>query len=137
MLWYLFFNVLSGLRGIPSDLQEAARSFGLSKRLYYRKLVLPAVLPALITGSITAFGGGWNTLIIAEYLPFGCGNQAATNCQTLGVGYLLDVGTYSPTPGYTALVAAALVTFIVVVVALNEVLWKPLYRRAVEKYRYD
>ncbi|HZY70520.1 MAG TPA: ABC transporter permease subunit [Thermoplasmata archaeon] len=137
MLWYLFFNILSGLRAIPGDLKEAAQSLGLSRLLYYRKVVIPAILPALITGSITAFGGGWNTLIIAEYLPFGCGG--GHTCQTLGVGSILDYATY--TNGYAGefdpLIVASLFTFIIVVVALNEVLWKPLYRRAVEKYRFD
>ncbi|MCI4350461.1 MAG: ABC transporter permease subunit [Thermoplasmata archaeon] len=134
MIWYLFFNILSGLRSIPPDLDEAAQAFGLSRWLYYRKVLLPAVLPALLTGSITAFGGGWNTLIIAEYLPFACG-KIASGCRTLGVGELLNIGTTSP--GGQALVVASLFTFIIVVVALNELLWKPLYRKAVEKYRYD
>ncbi|MCI4344040.1 MAG: ABC transporter permease subunit [Thermoplasmata archaeon] len=134
MLWYLFFNILSGVRSIPPDLDEAAQAFGLSRRLYYRKLLIPAILPALLTGSITAFGGGWNTLIIAEYLPFGCGT-AVTACRTLGVGELLNLGTSEA--GGAALVVASLFTFILVVVLLNEVLWKPLYRKAVEKYRYD
>jgi NitT/TauT family transport system permease protein len=134
MLWYLFFNILSGVRSIPPDLEEAAQSFGLSRRLYYRRVLLPAVLPALLTGSITAFGGGWNTLIIAEYLPFACGS-VAVGCRTLGVGELLNIGTIEP--GGQALVVASLFTFILVVVALNELLWKPLYRKAVEKYRYD
>ena len=33
-----------------------------------KRLILPAIFPSFVTGSITAFGGGWNTLIIAEYL---------------------------------------------------------------------
>jgi len=131
MLWYLFFNILSGLRGIPPDLEEAARSYGLPRREYYRKLVFPAVVPALITGSITAFGGGWNTLVIAEYInaPSGQG------FQVLGLGQLLNVGNSEP--GGAALLAGALFTLVFAVILLNELLWKPLYRRAVDKYRYE
>lgn len=134
MMWYLFFNVLSGLRSIPPDLDEAARSFGLPRREYYRRLVLPAIFPALITGSITAFGGGWNTLIVAEYLQYG----PAYQFQVLGIGELIDVANYLD-PGRTGLplMAAALFTMVATVIAVNELLWKPLYRRAVEKYRYD
>jgi ABC-type anion transport system duplicated permease subunit len=32
---------------------------------------------------------------------------------------------------------AALFALVITVVVVNELLWKPLYRRAVEKYRYD
>jgi NitT/TauT family transport system permease protein len=131
MVWYLFFNVLSGLRGIPPDLTEAARSFGLSRREYYRRLVLPAIMPAFITGSITAFGGGWNTLILAEYLQYGK-TQALS---VLGIGQLLDKGNLE-SGGYP-LMTAALFTLVITVVAVNELLWKPLYRRAVERYRID
>lgn len=138
MIWYLFFNILSGLRGIPPDLAEAARSFGLSRWQYYRRLALPAILPAFITGSITAFGGGWNTLIIAENLHYG----TTQSLQVLGIGDLIDLGnveTCGPLAmpcGYPLMVAAIL-TLVVAVVAVNELLWKPLYRRAVERYRID
>ena len=131
MIWYIFFNTLSGLRGIPPDLTEAAHSFGLSRREYYRRLVLPAIVPAFITGSITAFGGGWNTLIIAERLSYG----STQSLQVLGLGDLLDVGNGEA--GGFPLMVAALLTLIIAVVALNELIWKPLYRRAVERYRID
>lgn len=131
MLWYLFFNVLSGLRGIPPDLTEAARSFGLSRREYYRRLALPAIMPAFITGSITAFGGGWNTLILAEHLQYG----PTQSLSVLGIGQLLDIGNVE-SGGYP-LMTAALFTLVITVVAVNELLWKPLYRRAVERYRID
>jgi NitT/TauT family transport system permease protein len=133
MLWYLFFNILSGLRAIPPDLEEAARSYGLPRRLYFRRLILPAVFPAFITGSITAFGGGWNTLIIAEYIHYSDSQQF----QVLGVGALLDIGNRIPKGGGLPLLASALFALVLAVVGLNELLWKPLYRRAVERYRID
>jgi NitT/TauT family transport system permease protein len=128
MIWYLFFNILSGLRSIPPDLDEAARSYGLARRDYYRRLIFPALVPALITGSITAFGGGWNTLILAEYLRSGA-------FSVLGVGQLLNIGLNEPNG--TPLFVAALFGLVFTVVALNELLWKPLYRRAVDRFRYD
>lgn len=131
MLWYLFFNILSGLRGIPPDLVEAARSYGLTRTEYYRRLVLPAIMPAFITGSITAFGGGWNTLIIAENLHYG----PTQSLQVLGIGDLLDVGNLEA--GGYPLMVAALFALILAVITVNELIWKPLYRRAVERYRID
>jgi NitT/TauT family transport system permease protein len=132
MMWYLFFNILSGVRAIPPDLDEAARSYGLRRRKYYQKVLMPAILPALITGSITAFGGGWNALVVAEYLQ-----TNGRSFQVLGVGELINVGNYAPGNSGTVLMVSALLALVLAVLALNELLWKPLYRRAVEKYRYD
>jgi NitT/TauT family transport system permease protein len=131
MLWYLFFNLLSGIRSLPPDLEEASRSFGVKGRGFFTKVLLPGIFPALITGSITAFGGGWNTLIVAEYLNVGVSQKF----QLLGVGSAIDIGYAEPNG--LPLMVAALLTLVITVIAINELIWKPLYRRAVEKYRYD
>jgi len=131
MVWYLFFNVLSGLRNIPPDLAEAARSFGLGRREFYRRVAVPAMLPAFITGSITAFGGGWNTLVIAENVRYG----STLVLQVPGIGELLDRGNLEAN-GFPLMVGA-LFTLVIAVIAVNELIWKPLYRRAVERYRID
>ena len=133
MIWYLFFNLLSGIRSIPPDLEEAARSFGLKGRKFLRRVLVPGVFTALITGSITAFGGGWNTLIVAEYLKVGNG----PSLSVLGVGQLIDIGYAESGSGGYPLMVAALFALIASVITINELIWKPLYRRAVEKYRYD
>jgi NitT/TauT family transport system permease protein len=134
MVWYLFFNLLSGMRALPPDLDEAARSFGVRGGPYYRRVLLPAVFPAFITGSITAFGGGWNTLIVAEYLSLGSASRPIY--QVPGIGQMLDafgpIGQSNP-----AIFVTTLLTLVATVVAVNELLWKPMYRRAIEKYRYD
>jgi NitT/TauT family transport system permease protein len=131
MIWYLFFNILSGVRGLPPDLEEASRSFGVKGRSFYAKVLLPGIFPALITGSITAFGGGWNTLIVAEYLNVSPSQQF----HLVGLGSAIDIGYAEPNG--LPLMVAALLTMIFAVIAINELIWKPLYRRAVEKYRYD
>jgi NitT/TauT family transport system permease protein len=133
MLWYLFFNLLSGVRSIPPDLEEAARSFGVKGRKFFRRVLIPGSFTALITGSITAFGGGWNTLIVAEYLNVGGGHSLSV----LGLGQLIDIGYAESTNGGYPLMVAALFALIATVIVINEVIWKPLYRRSVERYRYD
>jgi NitT/TauT family transport system permease protein len=136
MIWYLFFNVLSGIRGLPPDLEEAARSFGLKGRTFFTRVLLPGIFPALITGSITAYGGGWNTLIVAEYLSVGSGTTGHS-LSLFGIGQSIDIGYALPHQTGWPLMVAALLVLVATVVAINEVIWKPLYRRAVDKYRYD
>ena len=130
MQWYLLFNLLAGVSQIPADLKEAARSFGLSRFATWRKLTLPAVMPSLITGSITAWGGGWNALILSEYFVYR--NQTY---QVFGLGAMLDDATYQT--GNGVMILLTLLSMVLVVVLLNRLMWRRLYNVATERYRMD
>jgi NitT/TauT family transport system permease protein len=130
MQWYLLFNLLAGVSQIPEDLKEAARSFGLSRIGTWRKLVLPALMPSLITGSITAWGGGWNALILSEYFVY----QNHTY-EVLGLGALLDSATYRT--GNSVMIMLSLLSMVAVVLVLNRLVWRKLYNVATERYRLD
>ena len=129
MQWYLLFNLLAGVNSVPEDLREAARAFGLSRFATWRKLILPAVMPSLITGSLTAWGGGWNALIVSEYVPFR-GQTYTVN----GLGALLQVATWA---GNGTMILLSLLSMVLVVVLLNRVVWRRLYDNATERYRLD
>ncbi len=130
MQWYLLFNLLAGVNQVPEDLKEAARAFGLSRFATWRKLVIPSVMPSLITGSLTAWGGGWNALILSEYFVY-----HGRTYQVLGLGALLDAATYETGNGVMILVS--LLSMILVVIVLNRLLWRRLYDLATERYRLD
>ncbi len=130
MQWYLLFNLLAGVNQVPEDLKEAARAFGLSRFARWRKLILPAVMPSLITGSITAWGGGWNALILSEYFVYK--NQTY---QVIGIGSLLDAATYKT--GNGVMILLSLLSMILVVLLLNRLMWRPLYNLTTERYRLD
>jgi NitT/TauT family transport system permease protein len=130
MQWYLLFNLLAGINQVPEDLKEAARAFGLSRYATWRKLILPAVAPSLITGSITAWGGGWNALILSEYFIY-----KGHTYQVLGLGALLDAATYQS--GNSVMILLSLLSMILVVLLLNRLMWRPLYNFATERYRLD
>ena len=129
MQWYLLFNLLAGVNSVPEDLKEAARAFGLSRFATWRRLILPAVMPSLITGSLTAWGGGWNALIVSEYVPFR-GQTYTVN----GLGALLQVATWA---GNGTMILLSLLSMVLVVVLLNRVVWRRLYDTATERYRLD
>ena len=130
MQWYLLFNLLAGISQIPADLKEAARSFGLSRFATWRMLTLPAVVPSLITGSITAWGGGWNALILSEYFVFR--NQTY---KVFGLGAMLDDAVYQSGSGVMTLLT--LLSMVAVVIVLNRLIWRRLYNVAAERYRMD
>src|SRR3989449_2947341 len=130
MQWYLLFNLIAGVRAIPADLDEAARSFGLRGLTYWRRLLLPAMAPSLLTGSITAWGAGWNALIVSEYIRY---NKVLY--FTNGIGYLMDVATFDVPDG--ELLLLSILTMVLVVLAMNKLLWRPLFKRATIKYRLE
>lgn len=130
MQWYLLFNLLAGVSQIPADLKEASRSFGLSRFATWRKLTLPAIVPSLLTGSITAWGGGWNALILSEYFVY-----RNKTYQVFGLGALLDEATYQS--GNGLMILLTLLSMILVVILLNRLMWRRLYDVATERYRMD
>ena len=68
--WYILFNVIAGASAIPNDLREAAANLRLPRKLWWRKLILPAIFPSYVTGGITAAGGAWNASIVAEIVSY-------------------------------------------------------------------
>jgi NitT/TauT family transport system permease protein len=130
MQWYVLFNLLAGVSQIPADLKEAARAFGLSRVATWRHLTLPAMLPSLITGSITAWGGGWNALILSEYFVY-----HGTIYKVFGLGAMLDDATYQT--GNGLMILLTLLSMVLVVLVLNRLVWRRLYDTATDRYRID
>lgn len=127
--WYLLFNTIAGVSAIPQDLKDTAALLRLSRADRWRTLLLPALVPSLVTGGITASGGAWNASIVAEYVEFG-GQTAAT----IGLGALIAQATAR---GDYPLLLAATLTMIFTVVTLNRLLWRRLYRLAEERFRME
>ena len=67
IIWYIIFNVMAGVRTLPADMKELPKAFKVSRTSAWRNVYVPGALTAFVTGSITAVGGAWNALIIAEY----------------------------------------------------------------------
>lgn len=127
---YVMFNALSGAASIPEEMNEAATVLGLRGAGYLRHVFVPAILPRLLTGCVTAWGGGWNAIILSEYVIAG-GKLYAVR----GIGAILDHATYVTGDGQVvALSLAAMVTLIVLV---NRLFWEPLYRGVAERYKME
>lgn len=127
MQWYVLFNLIGGLRSIPGDLEETAKAFRVTKNQYIRRVLLPSIYPSFITGSITGWGGGWNSLIVAEYLVLG--NKTYS---VLGIGSLLDRASYDI--GNTILVLLIVGVMSAVIVTINRLVWRRIYKKVIRKY---
>jgi NitT/TauT family transport system permease protein len=127
--WYLLFNVIAGAAAIPQDLKYTSLLLQLSPWDRWRRLILPALFPFLITGGVAASGGAWNASIVAEYVSF-----SGKTVTTVGVGSLISQATAH---GDYPLLLAATLSMICVVVAINRLFWRRLYRLAEKRYRME
>lgn len=127
--WYLLFNVIAGASALPQELKDAARLYKITGWNQWRTLILPAILPYIITGLNIVGGGAWNASIVAEYTEFG--NKVYS---VPGLGSIIADATAKA--DYDMLLAATL-TMIVTVIAVNTFVWQRVHHWAEEKFRLD
>ncbi len=127
MQWYMLFNLIGGIRSISGDIEEVGKAFRATKSQYLKRIFFPSIYPSFITGSITAWGGGWNALIVSEYLVYG-----SKTYSVLGLGSLLDNAAYSL--GNTVLILIIVGVMVAVIVAINNLVWRRLYKKVIQKY---
>ena len=70
VLWPLALNTYAGFRGVPETLRMAGRNYGLGELRLVLQILVPAALPAIVSGLKIAWAFAWRTLIAAE-LVFG------------------------------------------------------------------
>jgi NitT/TauT family transport system permease protein len=127
--WYLFFNTIAGTAAIPQDLKYTSSLLGFGNAQRWRTLTLPALFPFVVIGAITASGGAWNASIVAEHITF----DGETH-YVVGIGALITRATID---GDYPLLLASTLALILAVVLINRLLWRPMFRRAEERYRME
>ncbi len=127
--WYILFNVVAGAMSIPSDLREVCSLYRFTRWQRWRKLILPGIFPYLITGMITASGGAWNASVMAEY-----SHVKGRTLEVIGLGAQIDTATDS---GHFPVLLLATIFISVMVVAMNRLVWRRLYRLAETRYKLE
>jgi NitT/TauT family transport system permease protein len=126
--WYILFNVIAGASAYPTDLRQAAESFGVKGWLWWRTVIGPGILPYFVTGALTASGGAWNAAIVSEVASWG-----DKHLRAAGLGaYIADASTKGDMPR----VVLGVAVMSVFVVALNRTVWRPLYALAERRFRF-
>jgi NitT/TauT family transport system permease protein len=130
MIWYIIFNTMAGIRSLPSEIFELKKVFQISTIRAWRNIYLPASLTAFVTGSITAVGAAWNTLIIAEYFSIsGLFTQVGS-----GIGKTITIATNN---GDLLTLTLAIVSMTVLIVAFNLTVWRRVYHFVTKRYAYN
>lgn len=70
VMWPLALNTYAGFRGVPETLRMAGRNYGLGGVGLVFQILIPAALPAILSGLKIGWAFAWRTLIAAE-LVFG------------------------------------------------------------------
>ena len=127
--WYILFNVIAGAMAIPTDLKEASSIFRFSSFDSWRYLILPGIFPYLVTGLVTASGNAWNASIIAEYFHF-----QGSIVSTVGLGSAIS---HASDAGRFDLLLASTLVMATIVVLINRLIWRRLYRLASTRFKLE
>lgn len=132
MMWNIMFTMVGGLKSIPQDIKLAAKAFGLKGFAYVRRVLLPAVTPHIITGSILAWGQGWNIIIVAEVLHTYLPNSSARQ-DLFGIGSIL---VHASAAQQSGVFIGAVLMMIAAIAVLNIFVWQRLLRYA-ERFKFE
>lgn len=132
MLWNIVFSLVGGLKVIPNDIKAAAQVFNIRGFSFVQKILLPAVVPYLITSSLLAWAQGWNIIIVAEvlhtYIPGGTANQ-----DLFGIGSVL---VNAASAGQTGTFLVAIIVMVGAIAILNFLVWQKLLHYA-ERFKFE
>ena len=127
--WYILFNVIAGAMSIPADLREVSSLYRFTRWQRWTRLILPGIFPYLITGMVTASGGAWNASVFAEY-----SHVQDRTLQTIGLGAQIDAATDA---GRFPILLLATIFISLMVVTMNRLVWRRLYRLAETRYKLE
>ncbi len=95
----VYLNLMSGLQDVDRKLVEVGRVYGFSGAMLVRRVLLPATLPAYVTGLRGGLGLGWMFVVAAEFMG-----------ASEGLGFLLVDGQQTGRP---AVIIGSIILFAV------------------------
>ncbi|MBI5167922.1 MAG: ABC transporter permease subunit [Candidatus Eisenbacteria bacterium] len=116
--WNMTFSFYHSLRTVPADLLEASRVYRFTAWQRFRWVEMPFATSALVWNSMMSMAGGWFFLMISE--AFVLGNR---DYRLPGLGSYMSVAAAK---GDTRAMLAAIVTMMLMIVALDQFLWRPV-----------
>ena len=126
--WNMAFSFYQSLRTVPRDLDEVSRGFRLTGWQKFWQLEAPFAVPGLIWNTMMSMSGGWFFVVASEAITVG-----DTTITLPGVGSFIakanDAGNWSA-------VFAAVVTMAIVILAYDQLLFRPIIAWAA-KFRVE
>jgi len=116
--WNMTFSLYHSLKSVPSDLQEAATVYGFSWWKRFKWVELPFGTTGLVWNSMMSMAGGWFFLMITEAFKLG-----DKDFRLPGLGSYMSVAVEK---GNTFAMLAAVLAMVVMIIFLDQVLWRPI-----------
>ena len=117
-VWNLTFAWYQSLTTIPRELREASTVFHFNVWIRFKTLELPFAAISLIWNSMMGWAGGWFFLMAAEMFTVG---QRDLRLPGLGA-YLQEAAGQ----GNVQAIALGMGTLVLIIVALDQLVWRPL-----------
>jgi NitT/TauT family transport system permease protein len=116
-VWNMTFSFYGSLRAVPTELREVARlwHFGWWKR--FRAVEVPSAMIGLVWNSMMSMAGGWFFLTVTEAFTLG-----DRDFRLPGIGSYMSVAIDR---GDTRAMACAIVAMIVMIVTVDQLVWRP------------
>lgn len=124
VMWPLALNAYAGFRAVPDTLRMAGRNYGLGGLRMVSQVLVPAALPAILSGLKIGWAFAWRTLIAAE-LVFG------TTSGKGGLGWYIF---QSRNELFTDKVFAGLATVILIGLAFEHIVFDAVERLTVRRW---
>src|SRR5438477_3077103 len=126
--WNLALSFYNSLKSLPDPLEDASKMAGWPPGRRFRELELPAAAQGLVWNGMLSMAGGWFFLMVNE--AFRLGDR---DYRLPGIGAYMSVALDQ---GDRAAMVEAIVAMVVMIVAVDQLLWRPLVAW-VEKFRLD
>jgi len=127
-VWNMAFGFYHSMVTIPTDMQEAASTYRLTRWQRFRTVELPASAHSLIWNSMMSFGGGW--FFVAQSEAISVMNK---DIKLPGLGSYM---AQSIERGDNNAALWAVVAMIVLILASDQLVWRPLLAWA-DKFKIE
>ncbi len=116
--WNMTFAFYHALRSVPSDLSEVGTLYRFGRLRALRWVELPIATIALVWNSMMSMAGGWFFLMVSEAFVLG-----THDFRLPGLGAYMSIAAAR---GDHMAMAASVVAMALLIVALDQFLWRPL-----------
>lgn len=117
-VWNMTFSVYQSTRTLPNEMREAAAVFRFGAWFRLKYVELPFAANGLVWNSIMSWAGGWFFLMAAEMFTVG-----SRDFRLPGLGSYLSTAAQA---GDLYAIGLGVATMVAIVVALDQLLWRPL-----------
>ncbi len=126
--WNMAFSLYQSLKTVPADLGEAAQSLRLSGWQRFWRLEVPFAMPGLVWNTMMSMSGGWFFVVASEAVTVG-----DSTWKLPGIGSYVALALEQKD---TAAVLYAILAMLVVILAYDQLLFRPLVAWS-SKFRFE